>query len=522
MSLTESLLARRGPVLAALLAAAAALPSLRLPFMSDDWAHLATIAEGVLSRTAFGYFRPVSMATYWVEFRLWGVSPIPFHLTNLILIAAAAALVVILVRRYTGDAYLAGATGLLFALHPYHVENAAWIAARGGPLFSLFFMLAALTYDRWRADPRRLPIAALVLFQMALLSKETAVSLPALLILVGYTDRRRRPNAAEWTWGLVPMIAVALAHFLGLRPWALGESGMDLLGGAGVRWLKNLLGYAAAAVLPAHIEILESRPLLWGGLAVGAAGGLLLVARWRSGRIPPLVWVAIPAFALLVGPSVISFQERFFFLPAAASALVLATLLRASGRPVGGILTVLLVAGWLLSLGGHWIGWTQAGLASRGLIDGLVAASRGEGVREIVVANMPHRVHGAPVAADFASAVAISGGRPVAVRFGADLDYPTWRDDALDGSLHEAIRPLPTGVEISLRVPEGRHSRCVRPVRDPETATVRGEVATVVFDGADGIRVRVLRAPERGREAYLWSGGRLVPLFTLAQERSPR
>jgi hypothetical protein len=51
-------------------------------------------------------------------------------LTNLLLISAAAALVVVLIRRYTASAPLAGAAGILFALHPYHVENAAWIAAR--------------------------------------------------------------------------------------------------------------------------------------------------------------------------------------------------------------------------------------------------------------------------------------------------------------------------------------------------------------------------------------------------------
>ena len=38
---------------------------------------------------------------------MWGVSPAFFHLTNLLLIATSAALVVAVARRYTGDARLA-------------------------------------------------------------------------------------------------------------------------------------------------------------------------------------------------------------------------------------------------------------------------------------------------------------------------------------------------------------------------------------------------------------------------------
>jgi len=148
---TAGLLARHGPAAAAVVAAIAGLPGLRLPFLADDWADLAMAAGAPAARTPFGYFRPLCMATYSIERRAWGISPSLSHLTNLILIAAVAALVVIAIRHYTGDAFLAAAAGVLFALHPCHVENAAWIAARADPLFSLFFIMAALSYDRWRA-----------------------------------------------------------------------------------------------------------------------------------------------------------------------------------------------------------------------------------------------------------------------------------------------------------------------------------------------------------------------------------
>src|SRR6266700_1847540 len=130
----------RAPALAAMLAAVAALPGLWLPFLSDDWAHLAAVAAGPAQRTPFGYYRPLCMITYWLDRLAWGLSPSLFHMTNLVLVCSAAALVVVLIRHYTGDPAVAGAAGVLFALHPYHIESAAWIAARADPLFSLLFL----------------------------------------------------------------------------------------------------------------------------------------------------------------------------------------------------------------------------------------------------------------------------------------------------------------------------------------------------------------------------------------------
>lgn len=505
-----ALLGRRGPVLAGALAALAAVPGLRLPFLADDWADLAMVAQGPPARTPFGYFRPLCMATYWIERQACGLSPAAGHLVNLALASAAAALVVVLLRRYTGDAFLAAATGLLFALHPYHVENTAWIAARADLLFSLLFILAALAYDRWRRSPRGAPIAALALFEAALLAKEAALTLPAFLLVLGLCDRERRPGAVECARGYLPLAGLAAAHFLLLRPWALQGTGMTLAGYAPVTWLKNLLAFGVAAVLPAHIESIEGRPLAWGALALLATGGLLGAARARAGRVPPAVLAAVPIFAVLVGPHVISFQERYLFLPGAASALAIAALLRAAGRRTGGLAGALLVAGWCLSLAAHWTGWSAAGRASRQLVGGLVEASRRPEVREIVVANMPHRVHGAPVAADFAAAMALSGGRRVAVRAAASVDYLSPRADGLDGPAAIAIEKSPPIAEVRLRVRDGIYSRIVRPVRPPGGGPVETPWATVRFEGPGELRVRIPLAD--GRAAFVWRGGGLERL----------
>ncbi|HXH29026.1 MAG TPA: hypothetical protein VNL37_08275, partial [Candidatus Polarisedimenticolia bacterium] len=210
------------PALAALAAAIVSLPGLRLPFLSDDWAQIEATLAGVPCCTPFRDFRPVYMASLWLDRVLGGLNAARFHASNLLLIAGAAALVVLVVRRYTGDERLALATGLIFAVHPQHVENAAWVAGRNDPLFCVPYLLAMLAYDRWRARTRGAPWLTLLLYELALAAKETAVTLPLVLLVIGCCDARRRPGAAEWKRGLVPLFGLTVLHGLVLRTWFLG------------------------------------------------------------------------------------------------------------------------------------------------------------------------------------------------------------------------------------------------------------------------------------------------------------
>jgi len=512
VSAVNRLLARRGPLLAGLLAALASVPALTLPFLADDWIDLA-VAAGLRAKVPFGYFRPLCFLTYDIEWRLWALTPALSHVTNLILIAASAALVVVLIRRYTGDGALAGAAGLIFAIYPYHVENAAWIAARADPLFAVFFLAAAYFYDRWRVAPRGVPIAALLLFEAALLSKEAAVTLPVFLLLVAAFDRSRWPGRAEWFRGPVPMIVLAIVHFLWLRPRAIGSAGLGVFDTVGPYWIKKLLAFAVAALIPLQTEFLEGRPFVFGAIALAVGAALVVGARAGSRALPRLVLAAAAAFVVLLGPSIVSFQARYLFLPSAASALALAALIRAAPRRFRIAAVVVLGVGWMGASAEQWVGWRAAGSVSRILVKDLVEASRRPEVQELVVANMPHRVHGAPISHDFAATVQLSGGRPVAVLAATLVDYVNPRADALDGAIDAAITLPSLAAEVQLRIPARRYSRCVRPVpRDGTTLNVAAGV-TVSFEGGGVVQVRIEPDQAHSRSALVWERGRLETLF---------
>jgi len=500
-----------GPWWVALLAALASLPGLWLPFLSDDWAQI-DAAESAPIGAPFGDFRPLFRATIWLDRRLWGLSPSLFHLTNLVWIAAAAALVVILVRRYTGDARLALAGGALFAIHPYHVENAAWMVARSDPVYAVPFLLAALLYDRWRAQKSGLPVLALVAFEASLLGKETAVSLPLFLLILGAVDPRRRPDRREWLRGLVPLALVAFAHFAILRTWAIGGLGRTLGQSFGIPWIKNGLALAAASIVPARAEILVSRPLLFGGLATFVVLDLLILAASSPLGIPPAARAAPFAFVALVAPHLVGFQERYLFLAAAAPSVFVVSLVRTARPRTMRVLAVLLAAFWTWGSIEQWRGWFDAAEASRRLVRDLTAESRDGRVREILIANSPFTIHGASVTGDWSAALRLSGERAVPVRSLTDVALPSAWSDALDGPAAESIRRRDACFEVRLRVVKRPFSYLVWP--PPGFGEIAVEKGATVTAGEDGrARVRICPADTDGRVACAWVGGRLVRLF---------
>lgn len=560
----------RGAWLAAAAAVFAAVPGLFFPFLSDDWHLIESVGAGAPPPTPYGYFRPLYTATFWLDRRLWGLSPLGFHATNLLLLAMAAFVLVVLLRRLTGNAGLSVWAGLLFALHPYHVENAAWIAVRGDPLYTVFFLASVWAYDRWRRNgaprpagslqgtPHGVPLSAWVLFETALLAKESAVVLPGLLILLiavrwvaarGDGTARTRAAGAELARGIAPMGLIAVGHFFLLRPLVMPNGGRSLAPGGGLAWMRHAAGYVVAAVLPVDAEILVSRPLLWSGAAALVMTALAAASWMTRRRIPGLAFVSAAAFVLLLAPSIIGFQERYLYLPVAASSLGLVSLV-AELRPRARVSVALVIT--VLWLGGcvrHWGNWSAAAVTSRHLVAGLVAASKGPNVEEIALANVPFRVRGGSVAGDMRAAIALSGGRPVPVNAATYVSYPSALAPALrvdpggesipspkeGGDVGASRAPddekngrMPTlevragdgFSEVRMWIQDGPFSHFVAPTFNVGTAAMRTPSGSLVFEGRETVLVKMDQAPERGRAAYAWAEGRLIPLFLPAKDET--
>ncbi|MBM4049642.1 MAG: glycosyltransferase family 39 protein, partial [Planctomycetes bacterium] len=129
-----------------------------------------------------GTYAPLQILSYMLDHALWGFEPYGFHLTNLLLHALNAVLVCVVVREIVGRAILVPLlAGLLFALHPVHVESVAWISERKDVLSTFFMLLSFRWFIRYERDGGAAYWLSLGSFALALLSKPIAIVLPLLM-----------------------------------------------------------------------------------------------------------------------------------------------------------------------------------------------------------------------------------------------------------------------------------------------------------------------------------------------------
>jgi hypothetical protein len=125
---------------------------------------------------------PLVLSTFWLEHRLWGLAPLPYHLVNVLMHAGAVLVLwrVLLALRVPG-AWLGA---LLWALHPVQVETVAWVTEMKNTQSGLFFLAAILFYLRGLRDGGRSRMNGWLSLTFGLLgmaSKTSVVVLPAVL-----------------------------------------------------------------------------------------------------------------------------------------------------------------------------------------------------------------------------------------------------------------------------------------------------------------------------------------------------
>jgi protein O-mannosyl-transferase len=140
-----------------------------------------------------GTYVPLPLMTYAVEYKLFGLHPLPYHITNLLLHLLCTLLVFQLFRLMKINIFFAAAGAILFGIHPMRVESVAWIAERKDVLYSVFYLAALVTHVKFiRAgeEGKKLYRLTLLFFFLALLSKIEAVTLPLSLLLIDYFMER--------------------------------------------------------------------------------------------------------------------------------------------------------------------------------------------------------------------------------------------------------------------------------------------------------------------------------------------
>ncbi|HKQ18209.1 MAG TPA: tetratricopeptide repeat protein [Candidatus Eisenbacteria bacterium] len=175
------------------------------PFLRES-----TVGE-VLTTPVASNWHPLTIWSFAINYKLFGLDPASYHWINLLLHLANTALVFLFVRGLAKDRFWAiVVTSLFFGIHPMHVESVAWIAERKDVLYTLFYLLGLLAYVRY-LDIRRWPWlgGAFAAFVLSVAAKPAAVVFPATLLAIDYF--RRRPFDARALLEKAPFFAVSIA-----------------------------------------------------------------------------------------------------------------------------------------------------------------------------------------------------------------------------------------------------------------------------------------------------------------------
>lgn len=284
-----------------------------------------------------GYYRPVLLATFFVDRQLFGLSPLGWHAHSLLWHLVAVALLHRLLVRLLGAGLPTLAGAALFALHPAQSEAVVWLSARND-LLAAAFSLGALAC---LSGPGRVVLGA-ALWAAALLSKESAILVPMLLVALDGARGRLGDRAAVVRYGALCAAllgVVGLRAGLGIGQAALPEpAGWAALGDT----LPTVVGtYAGLVALPWPLLVSRHVDYLPAGWSPAALGLFVPVALGvLAARLPAprrgLALAGLGGAAALLAPALVAvasyglLSERYLYLPLAGVAVAVAALLPSS------------------------------------------------------------------------------------------------------------------------------------------------------------------------------------------------
>lgn len=191
----------------------------------DEWSDVpaafgraATAGEGV------SYYRPIMIASFVVDAKLFGLEPSSFHRTNVALHGVNAALIVLLMSAFGVGVWAAAIAALTFAVHPLQCQAVALILGRNDLLLipPVVGMIAADEVVRRRGRPRLADALVVLCFAVTLWTKETGIVAPVFLVLLDLLWRGRPLAALRERVPLGIALAVVTALYMLTRVVVIG------------------------------------------------------------------------------------------------------------------------------------------------------------------------------------------------------------------------------------------------------------------------------------------------------------
>jgi hypothetical protein len=281
------------------------------------------------------YYRPLTVATFLIENRLWGLRPAVLRIVNLLIFLGALIVLYFFLRSLVPENYFAEIAILLFALMPIHVDNIVWIVGRGDLMMLLWAALAFFFLERFVKTGKKGGLAFSSLFcLLGVFTKESFLFFIPIFFL--YEIIRRKKISILYHAANV----LSVAAFFFIKSAVLGIKALKIVPYKNLSEIARAglgaLGYYARTVLfPFSYDLFKPTSVIMRGLypAAGIAAAvlvLILIFRyWKTkGLYIPLSLIVIfmACHVPLVYTNLFPYQvySRYMMVPALGLAWLVA------------------------------------------------------------------------------------------------------------------------------------------------------------------------------------------------------
>ena len=165
--------------------------------------------------TQLNYFRPLSRLSFIVDQILWKDMPSGFHLTNILLHCLNVWLIYLFFRKMKIERILSLIGCALFATHPLVIQPVCWISGRTDTLCATFALASLICFLQCCRKPTIFyGLMTLTTLSFSLLTKEMAVSLPLIFLLIFLRSGKRDK---KYLTILLVLAFMVLTAYLGIR-----------------------------------------------------------------------------------------------------------------------------------------------------------------------------------------------------------------------------------------------------------------------------------------------------------------
>lgn len=309
------------------------VPTMHFYFFGDDFLVLgdvntrsfpAYMRDVTLLNDLTPNWRPLTMAVYYAEFKLFGLDALPWRIVNLSVHVATVAMLYTLVLSMTRRVFVASAAALIFGVSASAVHTVTYITALPHMLSEFLLISALFSLHRYVEGGERRSAwywASFALYVAGFLANEGGVVIGAVLLVYFATaSLARRRDLLDFTMKMTPFALAGALLVAGLA--GSGRQGVEP-GFYGVGWHipREMFVYMSRLAYPVGAIQIEPSAMewVWGSVVAGFAIFFFIrgphIARFAAvGMIiglmpyaPGKIWVATrytymatPFFAILV------------------------------------------------------------------------------------------------------------------------------------------------------------------------------------------------------------------------------